>query len=332
MEEKKKMRMSCTSVFTTEEKEFILSNYVELGAEEISKILDKGKHQVKGYAENNGLKRGNKPRDFNKEEVEYIKKWYNVKENGTIAKDLGLTTKQVNDYGYRHIGKRDIVRYELDNTYFEKIDTEGKAYWLGFLYADGCINENDSRGYIKAMTLELGLCRKDKEHLVKLNNSLKSNNKIKDYIVAGKYESSKLVISNTKMCRDLIDKGCVPRKSLVLEFPSCDIVPSELIRHFIRGYFDGDGCISHAVNAKTPFYVFGFVGTRSLLESIQIILYKDAGLTKTKLSQKQGQEAYQIMKGGRNNCKIMFDYLYKDSTIYLDRKYDKFIKIINKEV
>mgnify|MGYP002625860766 CR=1 FL=1 len=49
-------------------------------------------------------------------------------------------------------------------------------------------------------------------------------------------------VSSPKMKVDLIRLGAIPNKSLILEFPKD--IPNDLIRHFVRGYFDGDGCIS----------------------------------------------------------------------------------------
>ena len=65
------------------------------------------------------------------------------------------------------------------------------------------------------------------------------------------------------MFNDLIKQGCVPNKSLILTFPNKYQVPKNLINHFIRGYFDGDGSIYEY--SKTHAGSISFIGTESVL-------------------------------------------------------------------
>lgn len=169
-------------------------------------------------------------------------------------------------------GKKQMGKYYYNSDFFQDIDTEEKAYWLGFLYADGCINRMYRNEKLKAMDLELGLCREDETHIEKFLNSLESNVEIKHKTIKlnGRiYEASRVQICSTKMCRDLIDKGCTPTKSLTLEFPNTETVPQDLIRHFVRGYFDGDGCVS--INDKN-IIIANFVGTSDMLHGISDFL------------------------------------------------------------
>ena len=110
-------------------------------------------------------------------------------------------------------------------------------------------------------------------------------------------------------------------KSLVLKFPLG--LSKNLIRHFIRGYFDGDGCIHISKKEKT--YHFSIAGTRRLLRPIQKILIKNCGLNKTKIMQKRN--TYYLAYCGRIQVPRILDYLYKDSITYLDRKYKKYLRI-----
>ena len=136
-------------------------------------------------------------------------------------------------------------------TNFEKIDTEEKAYWLGFLYADGCVGSKEDK-------IELGLAEKDLKHIEKFRDFMGINNKIsyrkdtKSYRISFRSQKCKL---------DLINKGCVPKKSLILTFPNEEQVPSNLLRHFIRGYFDGDGWFSNTSNC----FQVGLIGTESFI-------------------------------------------------------------------
>ncbi|MDL2302602.1 LAGLIDADG family homing endonuclease, partial [Lachnospiraceae bacterium OttesenSCG-928-D06] len=139
-------------------------------------------------------------------------------------------------------------KYYYDEHYFQQIDSEHKAYWLGFLYADGHIEPLRKGNKIKAYRIEIGLSAVDKSHLELFLHDIDSNAPLtyKKTIIRDKtYESCRVRINNTNMCRDLISLGCVPQKSLTLTFPSEELLPGNYVRHFIRGYFDGDGCISY---------------------------------------------------------------------------------------
>ena len=113
---------------------------------------------------------------------------------------------------------------------FETIDTEEKAYWLGFLYADGYISKYNQ--------IEVSLSPEDKEHLIKLKLFVNTNtNIIEDE------HRCRLLFCSKEMVADLAKLGCVNNKSLILTFPTEEQVPNTFLRHFLRGYVDGDGCL-----------------------------------------------------------------------------------------
>lgn len=207
-------------------------------------------------------------------------------------------------------------RYIQDNSYFQKIDNERKAYWLGFLYADGCVYEKSKNS--KNIILELH--PSDKYILEELLKDLNSNRPI--YVSRRGYVS--INICSTRMANDLIKLGCIPRKSLVLKFPNEDIVPKDLIRHFIRGYMDGDGCISTYMklrkDRKTPIFncEIKFIGTYDMLYGIKRFFNSEKDI----LINKHSPQSCQISFSGTKYRKIV-DVLYNDATIYLKRKKDK---------
>lgn len=214
-------------------------------------------------------------------------------------------------------------KYCYNKDFFQKIDTEEKAYWLGFLYADGCINRMYRNEKLKAMDLEIGLCKEDEGHLAKFLNSIESNVEIKHKNVKNKdkkYEVSRITICCTKMCRDLSNNGCTPQKSLILDFPNSDIVSDKLLRHFVRGYFDGDGCVS--VN-KNNIIQINFVGTYNFLKSISNYLLNNNIIYKEPSIYKKGN-AFEVYIYGADIIEQFYHFLYDDSIVYLDRKYEKF--------
>ena len=210
---------------------------------------------------------------------------------------------------------------KFDHNFFDIIDSEEKAYWLGFIYADG---------YVTNSVFGVKLSDKDSDHLLKLKMALHSEHKIGHYVGNTGYNNNtnycSLTINNEHLVNSLIDNGVVYNKSKVLRFPNSEIVPDELVHHFIRGYFDGDGSVYF-----TRYICISFEGTESFLLPLLNILSEISG-TKAKLyNSKNGHKSLKI--GGSIQVKTIYDYMYKDATVFLGRKkvrFDEYYKITNK--
>ena len=126
-------------------------------------------------------------------------------------------------------------KQNINSNIFNTIDTEEKAYWLGFLYADGNVLDNN--------TISLELSTVDKEHLIKFNSFLNKSLDIRE-----DKNRVRCIFKDTTIKNSLVNLGCIPRKSLVLRFPKDKQVPKRLKRHFVRGYIDGDGSIYKSNN------------------------------------------------------------------------------------
>ena len=220
------------------------------------------------------------------------------------------------------VEKGSCLRTSINENYFEKIDNQDKAYWLGFLYADGCITDNNR--------LVIHLAIKDIGHLEKFKESLSWEGDIKCYD-----KSVKIAIRSNKLTNDLISHGCTPRKTFTLTFPNLD---KDLIPHFIRGYFDGDGSVfisneKHWRNDKiSPIIHCRFIGTKTLIENIA----SEIGypLTTVKKCKKViiSDNIY-LLEIKRNPRSLMLmKFLYKDSNLYLERKKEVFDKYFNTEM
>lgn len=229
-------------------------------------------------------------------------------------------------------------KYSYNENYFEKIDNEVKAYWLGFLYADGCITRFYRNEKLKSMSLELTLKSNDEGHLQKFLNAIEANIPIKHKTIKNKYSASKVVVNCTKMCRDLILLGCTPQKSLNLTFPCESILPKNLYNHFICGYFDGDGGIHYGEsiiyskqrdnNYIQYSYSCYFCGTSDFLKSISYILNTN-NINTSKLYQDKRSNSNNIYIYGKDNITNFKNYIYKNSTVNLSRKFDKFFYVQN---
>ena len=196
---------------------------------------------------------------------------------------------------------------------FNSIDTEEKAYWLGFLYADGSVSKS-------RYAIELTLQERDCGHIVKFKNFIGLDNKIS---YRGKQKAYRYCFADKTIHTDLISKGCVPTKSLIVKFPSEEQVPNNQIRHFIRGYFDGDGTL---YKDKYERWGCGFIGTKSMIDGI---LDKVPEISGNKIHDNHGNVlCLRYFFAGEYKMVSFLNYIYKGSTIYLDRKYNKYIEYI----
>lgn len=213
-------------------------------------------------------------------------------------------------------------KYPRNSRYFQVINTPEKAYWLGFLYADGGIAESGAIHRIR-----INLAEHDRGHLVKFQKAIGAfNTPIKETVkkIEGKeYKGCYISFSDKEMVSDLISKGCFPKKSLILKFPSEEQVPCNLIYHFIRGYSDGDGTITYSYprgKEFLPHFTWGLLGTEEFLTSIKCIL----GKQDLKLENKNTH--YGLKISGNKQLFNILSKIYTDSydDIELSRKREKF--------
>lgn len=205
-------------------------------------------------------------------------------------------------------------KHSLNKRFFSIIDSEDKAYWLGFLYADGCVTEKSIR---------LDLAAHDQEHIKKFKQALQAYSYPLYYHAA--VNSYYVVINSKEMVQDLLSKGCVPRKTFVIQFPDNNIIPDTLIHHFMRGYFDGDGCICTSGNQAA----FSIVGTHTFTQKYQQQLMLGIGKTTEVKLQIRANGISSFTLGGNKQVIKVYNYLYHDAHIFLDRKKQKFDTVIS---
>ena len=199
--------------------------------------------------------------EFSQEQIkDIINKYQNEKISATqIGKIYGLSKAPIlrvlKENGIEIIQHRHKI--EADYNIFENIDSQEKAYWLGFLAADGC---NYERQYNASIILNIH--QRDRDHLEKFRTFMKSNAKIVDYIQDAGFSNNtpmcKITFNSNDMVNDLINKGVIPRKSLILQPPN---IEEKYYLPFILGYFDGDGSIYQ--NSNNEFGI-SIVGTKEI--------------------------------------------------------------------
>lgn len=208
--------------------------------------------------------------------------------------------------GYTVVNRQNASKF--NEHIFDKIDNSEKAYWLGFLYADGAVSKDRN-------TVELSLKASDIEHLRKFRDFLGFD---KNKTIFCDDVRCRLQFSNkhTKYC--LCKLGCLPQKSLILTFPSEQQVSNKFIKDFIRGYIDGDGSIM--LNTAKTCGRLNILGTKAFLESLVSIM----GWKRNSI-QKRGN-IFSIEWCGYYVLKYL-EEIYSQSDVYLDRKYQKFLQI-----
>lgn len=196
----------------------------------------------------------------------------------------------------------------VDTDVFRIINTEVKAYWLGFIYADGCLSDNN--------TFELSLQLSDADHLEKLRVFMKLGNTVKkDSFRCRLHIRDKVFADNLRL------QGIVPRKSLILRYPDIDPM---FDRPFMLGYFDGDGSLSYHQKKRT--LQFSLLGTPEFLGEYIKRLNTDALLTMHQDKRHKEQTKY-IVASGKYATEI-YDQLIQGAGVYLERKYKVFSAVL----
>lgn len=211
----------------------------------------------------------------------------------------------------------------MNYNYFDKIDTEEKAYWLGFLFADGNISKPyriKKDGSIKNgnYRIELSLKGDDIEHLKKFAKAIGYEKELKITKASCNSTRCRLGISNKHMWETLNTLGCVPCKSLILKFPELSVFKNKwLIYSFIRGYVDGDGCIGFKNKNHTDMQI-RILGTEEFLTTLQQQLPLE---TDNKISNNRN---IKVLIFNSKRGAYVSSILYKGASIYLERKYLKY--------
>lgn len=208
----------------------------------------------------------------------------------------------------------------INESYFQNIDSEKKAYFLGLLYADG--NNLEKSGRVR-----IGLLATDQQILKDFSREIYLGQERIQRFPKSQHLAY-VVICNKKISQDLAKHGCVNRKTFILKYPQID---QKLIKHFIRGYFDGDGCLSCSVqkNHYNKFY-FDLLSTYELLNGIQSYIKENLDINSTlkKRWPKRNNNNWTLRVSGNNQILKLCNWMYNDSSTHLDRKYNKYLELV----
>lgn len=210
-----------------------------------------------------------------------------------------------------------------NENYFEKIDTEDKAYFLGFICADGCIL-NNTKTYRYQLTLKIHI--KDEDILKHFINCINGEMKIWKH---KKGEMVEIKFSGKKIINDLFNLGVTPNKTFNLVYPK---INKDIERHFLRGFFDGDGCIrvnkdKRDNSERGDLRIVS--GSTNLLESLN---QKFNNVFKTNINKLYGpkNKKYKFIGwSSMGDIENIYHGFYNDSNFFLQRKKDIFDKVID---
>lgn len=308
--------------WSNEEIQFLKNNFESTLFSELSQILGRTEGAIRAKCFELKLFK-NTP--WSDDEISFVKENYMEMKTIDISQMLNRTASAI-ELKARKLGLKKHP-YTCDYHYFDEINTEEKAYWLGFLTADGWINKNDkSNAGVTGIELQYG----DLNHLKKFNKSIGGNYQITDRWKICSLSDNKekkhhlccIRIFSLTMYNSLVNKGFAKNKSYDFHIPS---LREDLIRHYIRGYFDGDGCFTFT---NKSFHINFITASKILSDDIVSVLkLNNLNVIVNQYVNDFGTVMYRP-DIYRQQDKINFlNWIYKDCNVYLDRKYKKYLKV-----
>lgn len=206
-------------------------------------------------------------------------------------------------------------KYALDEGFFSSIDTPEKAYWLGFISADGHVG-NDG--------ITIGLQKADDEHLHKFLYAVQSNSP-----VTYPANAARVNVYSQRMVEDLRKMGFYRNKSQTQTMPD---IPIHLHSHFIRGLFDGDGSLKIYTRNKKRYvnpvteYTIALAGTAEMVSALRDIIVNACGVSEVKI---QSRGTLHILEwSGKQQVQRILNWMYADANVYLQRKYERAMGVV----
>lgn len=258
-------------------------------------------------------------KDLSKEEVSEI---LHKRSIGILEKDItkyySISQRQyynlLKDCGV--VRKHKVQKYKFNENYFEVIDTEDKAYFLGFIVADG---------YVNSLSNVIQITQKEPDILYEFKRYIEYEGDLSKLNSRNVFD---IKVSSSKMKEDLLNLGIYPNKTMVVGYPT---ISDNLQNHFMRGVFDGDGCISIHRDRRDNSergQVNICSGSRDFISDYVSILVKCCGVKKNIIRCPKGTY-YVIDWGGLSDVEKIYEFLYKDATIFLKRKKETFDKVMS---
>jgi len=306
-------------VLTTDEVDDIVAAYRGgLTMDQVARQLGHGLSSVNKYLRERGIER--RPKGHRKQRLLAscleIRSRYEAGEPAhIIARDYGASKptifKVLRAQGATIRDNSECqVKHVCDHRYFQTIDTERKAYWLGFFTADGSIRPPN--------IIALGLKMTDGDHVRRFAEHIYTSCPVEDR-PDREWPMTEIAFRSTRMTADFAAFGVVPNKEQTVPWPS---LADDLVRHYLRGVIDGDGSFPEPEHVPTRNQIsIQIASGRDYAEACQQFLMATFGFGKTKISRRGKKRGiYVLCYSGNQQLFPFFNWLYEDATIFLPRK------------
>ena len=251
-------------------------------------------------------------RRFTDKEEKYISALYIRGMSGVrLCRRFGCSKPTIYDVLKRQeTDIRDSRKYNFNQNYFECVDNEEKAYWLGYIMADGNVYNKNRNNTLQLVSI-------DEEHLYKFCESINYQGKLKRHNKAYKINAC-----SKKLVNDLCKLGVVPKKTFCASTPNLDYA---LLKHFVRGVIDGDGSLGHYNNCWRITLVSG---TESFLLGIKNIINTALDISGGYIQNSKNGKYFALVYNGNILVAKVSKFLYGKASVYLDRKYKKYLEVV----
>lgn len=303
---------------------YLKNNYGIISLPELAEYFGTTIASVKHCAERNNIKSA---RAWTDEEIIFLNNHYQDMTYKELSAHLNRSKSAI-DLKINRLGLIK-SKYTYNKDFFENIDDDEKAYWLGFIMADGCISvDNDTN----SCELSIKLSARDANHLKKFNKSINGNVPVEIFedlcnLNNKTYKQCQIRLYSEKMVHDLLQYGVVPNKSLIKQFPLN--VPHKFMWDYIRGYYDGNGGIVGSKDVDKYAACYIYTGSRDFADGLKIFLNNNGIKTSAIFKPRENDNCWKIAINGMKNVDIFLHTIYDNANIYLDRKKNKKDNIYN---
>ena len=237
----------------------------------------------------------------------FIKENFDLLSEREIARRLRIGKTTINRWS-REFGLMP-VKHTVNESFFDELN-EKSVYLLGYIYADGNIAWDTKKGYY---SMTITAAEKDKEHLEKLRCLMLST---KPLLYSAKTKSYRLIVNSKKLCQKLISLGVIPKKSLIVQFPT---IPNNQIKHFVRGIIDGDGNVRYVNRKRSPYFEITIAsGSKAFCEGLIRAVKEHTGILAN--ARKINENLYIIQYSCARGEKLA-EFIYSEAGIFLKRKF-----------
>lgn len=313
----------------TEIEEEIIETY-KLGIS-ISEIMEEypqwSRKDITQLLKNNqiAIRQGRKKKELTNEQISTIKEMI---AEGALLKDIvnyckldPQTTKRLLQENNLVITNKNRINRRIDSNYFSQIDSPIKAYWLGFLFTDGCVDH-----YRKTGRIRLQLQEADIEILEKFKEDLQIDSKI----IYDKRDNStccSVEFVDEQIFNDLGQYGIIPNKTYQIDRIPYEKIPKEYLKSYVLGLFDGDGGLSYSKDYSTDVTLSYTAYHETEVIDFQYLINSLASIEKT--NKNFFTSAWHTQWRGRIQVLKILDILYEQCPRHLKRKYDKYLALKN---